>query len=130
MRHGVVIYSDSLSCLQAIQGEDTEHPLMCRIMNLLLKLSDKGTHVKLCWIPSKCGVEGNEAVDKLAKESLHLDIDALLGIYHADLKPLFKAYVQQLVQVKWDVEVHGRDLYLLKANLLPPDRCTHLKRTE
>ena len=130
MRHDVVIYSDSLSCLQAIQGEDTEHPLMCRIMNLLWKLSDKGTHVKFCWIPSKCGVEGNEAVDKLAKESLHLDIDALLGFNHADLKPLFKAYVQQLVQVKWDVEVHGRDLYLLKANSLPPDRCTHLKRAE
>ena len=130
VRHDVVIYSDSLSCLQAIQGEDTEHPLMCRIMNLLWKLSDKGTHVKFCWIPSHCGIEGNEAADKLAKESLGLNIDALLGIYHADLKPQVNAYVQQLMQVKWDVEVHGRDLYLLKANLAPPDRYKHLKRAE
>ena len=130
VRHDVVIYSDSLSCLQAIQGEDTEHPLMCRIMNLLWKLSDKGTHVKFCWIPSHCGIEGNEAADKLAKESLGLNIDALLGIFHADLKPQVNAYVQQLMQVKWDVEVHGRDLYLLKANLAPPDRYKHLKRAE
>ena len=130
VRHDVVIYSDSLSCLQAIQGEDTEHPLLCRIMNLLWKLNDKGTHVKFCWIPSHCGIEGNEAADKLAKESLGLNIDALLGIYHADLKPQVNAYVQQLTQVKWDVEVHGRDLYLLKANLAPPDRYKHLKRAE
>ena len=130
VRHDVVIYSDSLSCLQAIQGEDTEHPLLCRIMNLLWKLNDKGTHVKFCWIPSHCGIEGNEAADKLAKESLGLNIDALLGIYHADLKPQVNAYVQQLMQVKWDVEVHGRDLYLLKANLAPPDRYKHLKRAE
>ena len=130
VRHDVVIYSDSLSCLQAIQGEDTEHPLMCRIMNLLWKLSDKGTHVKFCWIPSHCGIEGNEVADKLAKESLGLNIDALLGIYHADLKPQVNAYVQQLTQVKWDVDVHGRDLYLLKANLAPPDRYKHLNRAE
>ena len=130
VRHDVVIYSDSLSCLQAIQGEDTEHPLLCRIMNLLWKLNDKGTHVKFCWIPSHCGIEGNEAADKLAKESLDLNIDVLLGIYHADLKPQVNAYLQQLTQVKWDVEVHGRDLYLLKANLAPPDRYKHLKRAE
>ena len=99
-------------------------------MNLLWKLNDKGTHVKFCWIPSHCGIEGNEAADKLAKKSLGLNIDALLGIYHADLKPQVNAYVQQLTQVKWDVEVHGRDLYLLKANLAPPDRYKHLKRAE
>ena len=34
------------------------------------------------------------------------------------------------MQVKWDVEAHGRDLYLLKANLAPPDRYKHLKRAE
>ena len=130
VRHDVVNYSDLLSCLQAILGEDTEHPLLCRIMNLLWKLNDKGTHVKFCWIPSHCEIEGNEAADKLAKESLGLNIDALLGIYHADLKPQVNAYVQQLTQVKWDVEVHGRDLYLLKANLAPPDRYKHLKRAE
>ena len=44
--------------------------------------------------------------------------------------PQVNAYVQQLTQVKWDVEVHGRDLYLLKANLAPPDRYKHLKRAE
>ena len=35
-----------------------------------------------------------------------------------------------LMQVKWGMEVLGRDLYLLKANLAPPTRNKHLKRAE
>ena len=36
----VVIYSDSMSCLKAIEGKDTEHPPICHIMNLLWALRD------------------------------------------------------------------------------------------
>ena len=35
VQHDVVIYSDSMSCLQAIEGEDTDNPLICQIINLL-----------------------------------------------------------------------------------------------
>ena len=70
VHHDVVVYSDSMSCLQAIEGEDTEKPFICHIMNLPWLLSDKGTHVRFCWIPSHCGIEGNEKVDQLATETL------------------------------------------------------------
>ena len=60
VHHDVVVYSDSMSCLQAIEGEDTENPFICHIMNLLWSLSDKGTRVRFCWIPSHCGIDGNE----------------------------------------------------------------------
>ena len=43
VHHDEVVYSDSKSCLQAIEGEDTENPFICHIMNLLWSLSDKGT---------------------------------------------------------------------------------------
>ena len=36
--HDVVVYSDSMSCLQAIEGEDTKNPFICHIMNLLWSL--------------------------------------------------------------------------------------------
>ena len=74
VQHHVVFYSDSMSCLQAIEGEDTKNPLICHIMNLLWALSDKGTCVRSCWVPSHCGIEGNEVVDQLAKETLDHDI--------------------------------------------------------
>ena len=120
VHHYVVVYSDSMSCLQAIEGEDTENSFICHIMNLLWLLSDKGTHVCFCWILSHCGIEGNERVDHLAKETLDHNIVPLANVHHADLKPLVNSYIQQLVQTKWDVAVHGRDLYLMKPTLGPP----------
>ena len=38
--------------------------------------------------------------------------------------------VQQKVQIKWYVSVHGRDMYLLKPTLGPPKRFRHLTRAE
>ena len=37
IHHDVVVYSDSMSCLQAIEGEDTENLFICHIMNLLIE---------------------------------------------------------------------------------------------
>ena len=130
VQHDVVIYSDSMSCLQAIEGKDTGNPLICQIMNLLWALSDKGTCVRFCWVPSHCGKEGNEIIDQLAKETLDHDIDPLTTVHFADLKPLVNSYIQQEVQIKWDVSIHGRDLYLLKPTLGPPKRFWHLTIAE
>ena len=87
VHHDEVVYSDSMSCLQAIEGEDTENPLTCHIMNLLWLLSDRGTHIRFCWIPSHCGIEGNERVDQLAKETLDQEINPLASVHYTDLKP-------------------------------------------
>ena len=130
VHHDVVVYSDSMSCLQAIEGEDTENPFICHVMNLFWSLSDKGTSVRFCWVPSHCGIDGNERVDQLAKETLDQDIDPLASVHYTDLKPLVNTYIQKLVQTKWDVAVHGRDLYLVKPTLGPPKKFQHLTRAE
>ena len=130
VHHDVVVYSDSMSCLQATEGEDTENPFICHIMNLLWSLSDKGTRVRFCWVPSHCGIDGNERVDQLAKQTLDQDIDPLASVHYTDMKPLVNSYIQKLVQTKWDVAVHGRDLYLLKPTLGPPKKFQHLTRAE
>ena len=38
--------------------------------------------------------------------------------------------MQQEVQIKWDVSIHGRDLYLLKLTLGPPKKFQHQTRAE
>ena len=86
--HDVVVYSDSMSCLQAIKGKDTENPFIWHIMNLLWSLSDKGTRVRFCWVPNHCGIGGNERVGQLAKETLDQDIDPLASVHYTDMKPL------------------------------------------
>ena len=130
VHHDVVVYSDSMSCLQAIGGEDTDNPLICHIMNLLWSLSDQDTRVRFCWVPSHCGIDGNERMDQLAKETLYQDINLLSSVHYTDMKPMVNSYIQMLVQTKWDVAVHGRDLYLVKPTLGPPKKFQHLTRAE
>ena len=130
VHRNVIVYSDSMSCLQAIEGEDTENPFICHIMNLLWLLNVKGTHIHFCWIPSRCGIDGNERVDQLAKETLDHDIDPLVGVHYADLKPLVNSYIQQLVQINRDVTVHDRDLYFVKQTLGLSKKFQHLIRAE
>ena len=122
VHHDVVVYSDSMSCLQAIEGEDTENHFICHIMNLLWSLGDKGTRVRFCWVPSHCDIDGNEPLDQ--------DIDPLANVHYTVMKPLVNSYIQKLVQTKWDVAVHGRDLYLVKPTLGPPKKFQHLTRAE
>ena len=75
-------------------------------------------------------IEGNEVVDQLAKETLDHDINPLTTVHYADLKPLVNSYIKQEVQTKWDVSIHGRDLYLMKPTLGPPKKFQHLTRAE
>ena len=99
-------------------------------MKLLRLLSDGGTHVRFCWIPSHCGIEGNERVDQLAKETLDQEIDPLAGVHYTDFKPLVNSYIQQLVQTKWVVAVHGNNLYLVTPTLGQPKKFQRLTRAE
>ena len=79
---------------------------------------------------SGMGIEGNERVYQLAKETLDQDIDPLASVHHTHMKPLVNSYILKLVQIKWDVAVHGRDLYLVKPTLGPPKKFQHLIRAE
>ena len=56
-------------------------------------------------------------MDQLAKETLDHDIGALTTVHYANLKPLVNSYIQQEVQIKWDVSIYGRDLHY-KNNFL------------
>ena len=86
-------------------------------------LVTEDTRVRFCWVPSHCGIDGNERVDQLAKEILDQDIDPLASVHYTDIKPLVNS-------TKWDVAVHGRYLYLVKPTLGPPKKFQHLTRAE
>ena len=125
VHHDVVVYSDSMSCLQAM--EYTENPFICHIMNLLWLLSDKGTRVRFCLIPGHCGIEGNERVNQLARETLDHDIDPLANVHHADLKPLVNSYISSWFKSSG---LYMVVTYILKPTLGQPNKFQHLTRAE
>ena len=65
----IIIVCDSLSALQSIQSKKPECALLSNRCNSLLATINKtGRRVTFLWVPSHCGVEGNEVADKLANK--------------------------------------------------------------
>ena len=66
----VVICVDSKSVLMALQSNKNKtRPEMILEINLLANsLLLKGTNLSFCWIPSHCGIFGNDWVDRAAKK--------------------------------------------------------------
>ena len=118
-----------MSCLQAIEGEDTENPFFG------ISWTCSGHWVTRAHLFVSAGYQATVALtemkeDQLAKETLDQDIDPLASVHYIDMKPLVNSYIQKLVPTKCDVAVHGRDLYLVKATLGPPKKFQHLSRAE
>ena len=61
-----IIYTDSLSAMQALEGETTDNPIIVSLLEKLSRLCERADIV-FCWLPSHVGISGNEEADKAAK---------------------------------------------------------------
>ena len=111
-----IIFSDSLSSLQALQGNDIENPFLMRLIDEyeVLNVEYRKT-VILCWIPSHIGIPGNEAADRAAKAALELPVTEM-PIHYADFKTRIKDHIDLLWQQRWDQQIHNK-LHGLKPDL-------------
>ena len=112
-----VIYSDSLSCLQALQNKNMENPIIREIIHILSYLGEVDSQIEFCWIPGHCGIKGNEKADKIAKDHIPHKIYEVKSPY-SDFKPRISQYVNFLFQAKWDVCV-GNKLHEINESFLP-----------
>lgn len=64
-----VIFTDSLSALQIIRSKRIgKFKFLTHKIQICLKdLTEQDKNVKLCWVPSHVGIDGNEEADKAAK---------------------------------------------------------------
>ena len=104
--HRVVFLSDALSVLQALQtGKDTD-------LNNLVSTGLCMKHtVILQWIPSHCGIHGNETADTLAKEGTTYAQNDRSTTY-SEVKKIIKAKQQNLFKQN---HPHADDLVLWRA---------------
>ncbi|GFO48660.1 ribonuclease h1 [Plakobranchus ocellatus] len=77
MPQNFVIYSDSLSALQALQSKNFKVIDIKRLHNLIRKFPPY-VHISFVWIPAHVGIQGSENVDKLAKGALNRALGYLL----------------------------------------------------
>ena len=97
-----VIYSDSLSCLQALQNKTLENPIIREIVPIITYLEEVDSKIEFCWIPGHIGIKGNEKADEIAKEPINHKIYDIKTPY-SDYRPRISNYVNSLFQAKWDV---------------------------
>ena len=111
-----IIYTDSLSVMQALEGEKTDNPLVVTLLEKLSKLCERADIV-FCWLPSHIGISGNEEADKAAKDALSLEILPYKVPFN-DFKPIIKKFIQNVWQQSWnDPANRNNKLFATKPGL-------------
>ncbi len=99
-----IIFSDSLSCLQAIKSCQSNNPLIIDIIEIHDTLTFE---IVFCWLPSHVGIKGNTSADTAAKAA-HASSISPMPIPYSDAKQAIQSYIKSLRQSKWDIEVHNK----------------------
>lgn len=100
-----LIVSDSASAITAICSDTNKHPFIQAAQNLLANTKKQAT---LMWVPSHCGILGNEHADRLAAMGRQ---EALLTpkVPGDDVKSWVKTMIKSAWALKWD---RDRSLFL------------------
>ena len=91
-----IIFTDSLSAMQALEGEKTDNHLIVNLLEKLSRLCERADIV-FCWLRSHIGINGNEEADKAAKDALSLEI-LPFKVPSNDFKPLINNFIQNVWQ--------------------------------
>ena len=67
-----IVFTDSLSCFQALHHMKLEHPLIGMVIRKCVFLNIAKKDIVFCWVPSHTGIKGNEKADSAAKSALDL----------------------------------------------------------
>ena len=102
----IAIYSDSKGALQSIMQYDPKHPTVKEIQGQISRLYAYNTKIIFCWVPSHCGIAGNEHADKQAnlasKKILPPATEAALPVVAKDLNSHIAEQGKLWLQNKWD----------------------------
>jgi len=94
----ILLLTDSLSSLLAIQDLYSSNPIVQRVHIVLKSLSSTSSTVTFLWIPGHINLPDHDAVDSAAKLSLHFS-----SITDPSLTPAYdlKSYYRSLIRNTW-----------------------------
>ena len=102
-----IIFTDSLSCLQALLYMELEHPLIGMAIRKCVFLNIANKDIILCWVPSHVGIKGN----KKGRFSCQVCLDlphAQVGVPYTDFKHLISQYTFSTWQDDWNGAVANK----------------------
>ena len=102
-----MIYSDSLSCLLAIESCKTQNTFISKIVEIYTSIVAIDKHVICTWIPTHIGIYGNTVVDQEANNALD-DPVSNCSIPYTYFKPFIMKHTLKRWQVSWDQQIHNK----------------------
>ncbi len=114
-RKQFILFSDSLSSLQALYNMKLEHPLIRQVIELHHLLLSSGKDIIFCWLPSHTGIKGNDRADSAAKTALELPTSNFPVCYH-DFKSSINSFISDTMQTRWDLLTDNK-LHAVKPTL-------------
>lgn len=79
----LTVFSDSMAALKAIELvfiERYKSYLILKIKSVIKTFTEKGSSIKVIWVPGHVGVVGNERADSLAKDAIRSGLDSRFGV--------------------------------------------------
>ena len=68
----MVIYTDSLSSMLAMENKRENHPILNHKYDILAELHNQGKQITPCKVSARIGIKGNEGADKAAKQPIDM----------------------------------------------------------
>ena len=97
----------------------------------MFKLNQPQTQVHFEWIPSHCGIKGNDQADTLAKHALERDNEIEIPQSVKETNTSTYNYHMEKWQSQWTNSQRGRFLYHVQPSIRPPFKSTlHNRRDE
>lgn len=119
-----IIFSDSLSSLQALSSSDFRNPLVASILEKCHNVQLKNKQVVLAWCPGHVGISGNERADCLARKAIRMSVTQVC-LPQSDFRPVIQKLIKRKWQRQWD-EAPDNKLYTIQSTV--DSRRNHSRR--
>lgn len=96
-----IICTDSLSVITTLEKKKIKSILKDEIISLYNEITDQGTSVTFCWVPSHIGIPGNEKADREAKRALDNNNIMQKVVDHQEVKTIIKTTMKNKWQSEW-----------------------------